>query len=133
MTIGCTETEFCPDAFATRAELATFVARALGLPDATRDYFTDDEGLIHEADINSLAEAGITERLRPRPVLPERHGYPRRARAGSNPGSVPEPLTDVDPQAASSPDAAHKPAVPVALRPMPLGTRQPLRIPSRSS
>ncbi len=60
VTIGCSETSFCPDAFATRAELASFVSRALALPAATRDYFTDDEGLIHEGDINRLAEAGIT-------------------------------------------------------------------------
>jgi len=61
VTIGCSETAFCPEAFATRAELASFVVRALELPAASRDYFTDDEGLIHEDDINSLAEAGITE------------------------------------------------------------------------
>ncbi len=70
VTIGCTETEFCPDAFATRAELASFVVRALGLPPATRDYFTDDEGLIHEDDINSLAEAGITEGCAPERYCP---------------------------------------------------------------
>ena len=60
VTIGCSETAFCPDAFATRAELASFVSRALGLPDASRDYFTDDDGHFHENDINRLAEAGIT-------------------------------------------------------------------------
>jgi hypothetical protein len=60
VTIGCSETLFCPDAFATRAELASFVSRALGLSEASRDYFTDDEGLIHEDDINRLAEAGLT-------------------------------------------------------------------------
>jgi hypothetical protein len=65
VTIGCSETAFCPDAFATRAELATFVARALGLPDASRDYFSDDEGILHEADINRLAEAGITDGCAP--------------------------------------------------------------------
>jgi hypothetical protein len=70
VTIGCTETEFCPDAFATRAELASFVVRALGLPPATRDYFTDDDGIIHEDDINSLAEAGITEGCAPERYCP---------------------------------------------------------------
>ena len=70
VTIGCTETEFCPDAFATRAEMASFVVRALGLPAATRDYFSDDEGIIHEADINSLAEAGITEGCAPTRYCP---------------------------------------------------------------
>jgi hypothetical protein len=61
VTIGCTDTEFCPEAFATRAELASFVARALQLPAATQDYFTDDAGSPHEPDINRLAEAGITD------------------------------------------------------------------------
>ena len=60
VTIGCSETLFCPDAFATRAELASFVSRALALPEASRDYFTDDAGIIHEDDINRLAEAGLT-------------------------------------------------------------------------
>ena len=70
VTIGCSETAFCPDAFATRAELATFVARALGLPASSRDYFSDDEGILHEADINSLAEAGITDGCAPTRYCP---------------------------------------------------------------
>jgi hypothetical protein len=61
LTIGCGETAFCPDAFATRAELASFVSRALSLPDASGDYFTDDDGSLHESDINRLAEAGVTD------------------------------------------------------------------------
>ena len=70
VTIGCSETAFCPEAFATRAELASFVVRALALPPSSRDYFTDDEGLIHEADINSLAESGITEGCAPTRYCP---------------------------------------------------------------
>jgi hypothetical protein len=61
LTIGCGETAFCPNALATRAELASFVSRALSLPDASRDYFSDDDGSLHESDINRLAEAGITD------------------------------------------------------------------------
>ena len=71
VTIGCTDTEFCPDAFASRAELASFVARALSLPEATQDYFTDDDGSPHEPDINRLAEAGITDGCAPTRYCPD--------------------------------------------------------------
>jgi hypothetical protein len=43
--------------------MASFLARALNLPAATADFFTDDAGSIHEADINRIAEAGITTGL----------------------------------------------------------------------
>lgn len=71
VTIGCTDIEFCPDAFATRAELASFVARALQLPPATQDYFTDDDGSPHEPDINRLAEAGYTDGCAPGLYCPD--------------------------------------------------------------
>ena len=44
----------------TRNQMASFIARALNLPAATEDHFDDDDGQTHEADINRLAEAGIT-------------------------------------------------------------------------
>ena len=40
--------------------MASFLARAFALPDATTDYFWDDAGSLHEADINRVAQAGIT-------------------------------------------------------------------------
>jgi hypothetical protein len=40
--------------------MASFLSRALRLPVATKDYFTDDAGSPHEADINRLAQANIT-------------------------------------------------------------------------
>jgi hypothetical protein len=40
--------------------MATFLARALGLPATDTDYFDDDDGTTHEADINKIAEAGIS-------------------------------------------------------------------------
>jgi hypothetical protein len=40
--------------------MASFIARALSLPTASSDYFSDDAGSLHEADINRLALAGIT-------------------------------------------------------------------------
>jgi glycerophosphoryl diester phosphodiesterase len=58
---GCTSdgTRFCPDATLSRGQMASFLARALGLPRAARDHFSDDNGTTHESAINSLAEAGI--------------------------------------------------------------------------
>lgn len=57
---GCAPDRFCPDAAITRAQMATLLVRALGLPGTTTDFFGDDTGSPHEADINSLAAAGIT-------------------------------------------------------------------------
>ena len=60
ITSGCDEDRFCPDGQVTRAQFATFLHRALDLPEADRDYFTDDDDLAHEDAINRLAAAGIT-------------------------------------------------------------------------
>jgi hypothetical protein len=60
ITNGCSADRFCPDAPVTREQMASFLSRALGLPAAGADYFTDDEASFHEPDINRLAEAGIT-------------------------------------------------------------------------
>jgi hypothetical protein len=60
ITVGCSATRFCPDGLVTRAQMATFLVRALDLPATSTDYFTDDEGSTHEARINSLRAAGIT-------------------------------------------------------------------------
>jgi hypothetical protein len=60
ITNGCGNGQYCPSATVTRDQMASFIARALGLPAATADYFPDDAGTIFEADINRLAAAGIT-------------------------------------------------------------------------
>ena len=60
ITVGCSASRFCPREAVTRAEMATFLARALDLPSPSRDYFVDDDGNTHEDSINRLAEAGIT-------------------------------------------------------------------------
>ena len=60
ITAGCSATKFCPTAAVTRAQMASFLARALHLPVSSRDYFTDDNSNSHESDINKLAKAGIT-------------------------------------------------------------------------
>lgn len=61
VTAGCDPdgTMYCPSTIVTRAQMSTFLKRALDLPDATDDYFTDDNGNAHEASINAVAEAAI--------------------------------------------------------------------------
>ena len=60
ITSGCRETAFCPGDAVTRGQMASFLARALALPAAGGDHFTDDAGTAHEDAINRIAEAGIT-------------------------------------------------------------------------
>jgi len=60
ITGGCTATKFCPNDRVTRAQMASFLVRALGVPTTTSDFFTDDESSIHESNINRLAKSGIT-------------------------------------------------------------------------
>jgi hypothetical protein len=57
---GCATDRYCPATWVTREQLATFLARGLALPAPSVDHFLDDNGSAHEADINALAEAGIT-------------------------------------------------------------------------
>jgi len=57
---GCSATSFCPNAAVTRAQMASFLARAMKLPPADADAFGDDDGSLHEGDINRLAAAGIS-------------------------------------------------------------------------
>ena len=61
ITSGCSSDgrRYCPAAPVTRAQMATFLSRALDLPPADRDYFTDDDGNRHEDAINRVAAAGI--------------------------------------------------------------------------
>jgi hypothetical protein len=60
ITAGCDVDRFCPNSSVTRGQMAAFLVRALNLPAASRDYFTDDESSQFEAVINSLAASGIT-------------------------------------------------------------------------
>jgi GH25 family lysozyme M1 (1,4-beta-N-acetylmuramidase) len=60
ITAGCSATRFCPDGRVTRGQMASFLARALDLPKTSKDFFADDKGSTHEADINRLAKAGLT-------------------------------------------------------------------------
>jgi subtilisin family serine protease len=70
ITTGCSPTLFCPTGRVTRAQMALFLDRALELPDATIDYFDDDDGKTGEASINALAKSGITGGCGPRRFCP---------------------------------------------------------------
>jgi hypothetical protein len=61
---GRTPSTYAPGESVTRAQMATFLANLLDrsgdrLPAAGRDWFSDDDGSVHEASINRLAEAGV--------------------------------------------------------------------------
>ena len=61
---GFSATEFVPDGNITRGQVASMIARALraagvALAADAADAFEDDEGSLHEADINALADAEI--------------------------------------------------------------------------
>ena len=63
VTLGCDPdgTIYCVADSVTRDQMASFLARAFDLPEVSRDFFPDDEGSVHEDNINRLAAAGITE------------------------------------------------------------------------
>ena len=68
---GCAAQRFCPRQVLRRGQMASLLARALQLPAAGTDAFTDDGDSVHEDNINRLAAAGITSgaggrRFRPR-------------------------------------------------------------------
>lgn len=60
---GVTRSEYRPARSVTRAQMATFIARAVETTDTplpvTGDHFPDDDGNPHEANVNKLAAAGI--------------------------------------------------------------------------
>ena len=63
ITSGCNPPDndrFCPNRPVTRAETASFLARAIALPEASTDYFDDDNDSTHEDSINRIALADIT-------------------------------------------------------------------------
>jgi hypothetical protein len=60
VTFGCSPINFCPTAMMRRDVMAAWLARALDLPPAARDWFTDDEANPYEDSINRVADARIT-------------------------------------------------------------------------
>ncbi len=63
VTKGCNTDplQYCPDQPVTRAQMASFLARALSLPPAPSAGFTDTLGNTHQANIDALAAAGVTK------------------------------------------------------------------------
>ena len=62
ITIGC-DTDpprYCPNKTVTRAQMATFLVRALKLDPSPPAGFTDTQGNTHQANIDALYAAGIT-------------------------------------------------------------------------
>jgi hypothetical protein len=59
ITSGCSAERYCPNDPVTRAQMATFLARALHLSGPAPDAFTDDNGSIYEPNINLVAREGI--------------------------------------------------------------------------
>lgn len=65
ITQGCSGGSYCTNDPVTRAEMAAFLVRALGLSYRVGDVFRDDDGSIFESDIEKLAAAGITQGCNP--------------------------------------------------------------------
>ncbi len=59
ITAGCGPDAFCPSRAVARAQMASFLARALDLPAANGDHFADDDSSVHEGAIERIAAAGI--------------------------------------------------------------------------
>ena len=62
ISLGCGDgTNYCPDQLVSRGQIASFLARSFELSaGAGADLFTDDDGLVHEDNIDRLATAGVT-------------------------------------------------------------------------
>jgi hypothetical protein len=70
ITTGCGAGKFCPTADVRRDEMASFLARGMGLVGTAPDAFTDDNGNTHEANINRIAMAGVTSGCKPNLFCP---------------------------------------------------------------
>jgi hypothetical protein len=69
ITRGCNppvNDRYCPSVFMTRAQMATMMVRGFGLTGgAGDDLFVDDDGNIHERDIDILGTNGVTRGCNP--------------------------------------------------------------------
>ena len=70
VTGGCATSpaRFCPTETVTRAQMATFLVRAFGLPPAPPAGFVDVTGGVHAANIDALAASGVTSGCRTQPL-----------------------------------------------------------------
>ena len=99
ITTGCAAGRYCPAASVPRDEMASFLARAMGLSGTAPDAFTDDEGNLHEVNIDRVAKAGITTGCGPGlycPSVPVRRDQMASflARAVGLSGIAPDAFTD---------------------------------------
>ena len=60
VTTGCASDRYCPFGYVSRAEMASFLQRALGLSTPTVDFFWDDTFSGHQSAINALAFNSIS-------------------------------------------------------------------------
>lgn len=60
ITQGCAPDRFCPDLAVSRAQLASFLVRAIDLGEGTPHDFGDVDGNVHEEAIGVLAGSGVT-------------------------------------------------------------------------
>ena len=70
ITRGCGPDRYCPHDWLPRAQMASLLARALGLPHVGGDTFRDDDGSTHEADIERIAAPRITRGCGPERFSP---------------------------------------------------------------
>ena len=70
ITVGCSvdPLRYCPDGHVTRAQMASFIARALRLRGLPADFFVDTKGNVHEENIVALAVSGITAGCKTDPI-----------------------------------------------------------------
>ena len=87
LTVGCAPGLYCRNDSVNRAQMAAFLARALDLPAATKDYFNDDNSFSLEPEINAAAAGRPDRWLRRQPLLPSGCGHPR-ADGGVHPASL---------------------------------------------
>ena len=63
ITVGCNSvgTRFCPTLTVSREQMASFLVRAVDdLAPSSVNHFVDDDGSVHEPDINGLADGGVS-------------------------------------------------------------------------
>src|SRR4029079_17101477 len=99
ITTGCGAGKYCPDNNVRRDEMASFLARALGLTGTAPNAFSDDNGNIHEDNIDRIAQQGIASGCSTGKYCPARNV--RRdemasflARSLQLTGSAPDAFTD---------------------------------------
>ncbi len=70
ITNGCAPNLYCPDSPVTRAQMATFLYRALELPDGPPRFSDVDPDGVHTPGIRAIAAANITNGCAPQRYCP---------------------------------------------------------------